>query len=150
MIAYSFFFHMVHWSFILGQGWRLGNHFCKACQNCLHPSFVIVHKAVRTLLLLCYESRPQCYHAARTTPTWTNQCFANIQHLNIHQKQNSAKSLFTDPQKWLLWLFWKVTILHLMCAHSCMTRRINIIFTKKLVNKCRNTPPKLFCSKPFL
>ena len=37
---------MVHWSFILGQGWLLSNNFCEACQNCLHPSFVIVHKAV--------------------------------------------------------------------------------------------------------
>ena len=46
MIAYLFFFHVVHWSFILGQGWLLSsNHFCKACQNCLRPSFVIVHKA---------------------------------------------------------------------------------------------------------
>ena len=32
MIAYLFLFHMVHWSFISGQGWLLGNHFCKACQ----------------------------------------------------------------------------------------------------------------------
>ena len=47
MMAYLFFFHMVHWSFILGQGWLLSNHFCKACKNCLHPSFVIVHTAVR-------------------------------------------------------------------------------------------------------
>ena len=23
----------VDWSFILGQGWLLSNHFCKACQN---------------------------------------------------------------------------------------------------------------------
>ena len=52
--------------------WLLSNHFCKACQNCLHPSFVIVHKAVRMhLLLLCYESSRKCYHAAQTTPTWT-------------------------------------------------------------------------------
>ena len=27
MIAYLFFFHMVHWSFILGQGWLLSNYF---------------------------------------------------------------------------------------------------------------------------
>ena len=47
MIAYLFFSHMVHWSFILDQGWQLNNNFCKACQNFLHPSFVIVHKAVR-------------------------------------------------------------------------------------------------------
>ena len=44
MIAYYIFsFHMIHWSFILGQGWRLSNHWCKACQNCRHPSFVIVY-----------------------------------------------------------------------------------------------------------
>ena len=48
MIAYSFFFHAVHWSLILGQGWLLSNHFCKACQKCLHPSFAMAHKAVRT------------------------------------------------------------------------------------------------------
>ena len=41
------------------------------------------------------------------------------------------------------------SFLSLMCAHSNMTRRINLIFTQKLVNKCRNTPAKLFCSKPF-
>ena len=49
-IAYLFFFHMVYWSFILGQGWLLSNHFCQAGQNCLHPSFVIVHKAIVALL----------------------------------------------------------------------------------------------------
>ena len=38
-IAYLFFFHMVHWSFILGKGWLLSNRFCKACQNCFRPSF---------------------------------------------------------------------------------------------------------------
>ena len=36
-----------------------------------------------------------------------------------------------------------------MCAHSSTTWRINLIFTQELVNKCRNTPAKLFCSKPF-
>ena len=36
------FSHMVHWSFILGQGWVLSNHVCKACQNCLCPSFEFV------------------------------------------------------------------------------------------------------------
>ena len=45
--------------------------------------------------------------------------------------------------------FWKVTILPLMCAHSCITWRINLIFTEKLVNQCRNNPAKLFCSKPY-
>ena len=46
------FFYTVHWSFILGQGWLLSNNFCKACQNCLRPSFVI---AVRMHeLLLCW------------------------------------------------------------------------------------------------
>ena len=30
---------MVHWLFILGQGWLLSNHVSKACQNCLRPSF---------------------------------------------------------------------------------------------------------------
>ena len=45
MIAYLFLFHMVHWSFILGQAWLLSKHFCKACQNCLRPNFVIAHKA---------------------------------------------------------------------------------------------------------
>ena len=38
---------MVHWSFILGQGWLLSNQFCTACQNCLHPSVVTLHNAVR-------------------------------------------------------------------------------------------------------
>ena len=33
-----------HWV----RGWLLSNHFCKACQNCLHPSFAMAHKAVRT------------------------------------------------------------------------------------------------------
>ena len=38
---YLFFFHMVLWSFILGQGWLLNNNFCIsyfACQKCLHLS----------------------------------------------------------------------------------------------------------------
>ena len=63
---------MVHWSnsFILGQGWLLSNHFCKACQNCLRPSFVRVHNAVLMHeLLLCCESSCKCHHAAQTTPT---------------------------------------------------------------------------------
>ena len=63
MVAYLFFFHMVHWSFILGQGWLLSNHFCKACQNCLRPSSVIVHNAVRMHeLLLCCERSRICHH----------------------------------------------------------------------------------------
>ena len=64
MIAYLFFFHIVHWSFILGQGWLLSNHFCKACQNCL-----------------CCESSRKCHHAAQTTPTWTKTiltCFTKL------------------------------------------------------------------------
>ena len=43
---------MVYWSLRLGQGWLLSNHFCKACQNCLHPNFLIVHKAVRRALIV--------------------------------------------------------------------------------------------------
>ena len=72
---------MVHWSFILGKGWLLSNNFCKACQNCLHLSFVIVHKAVRTHLLLLCESPPQCYHAAQTTPTWTKPIWHVLQKI---------------------------------------------------------------------
>ena len=49
VIAYVFFFHMINWSFILGKGWLLSNNFCTVFQNCLHPSFVTVHKAVRML-----------------------------------------------------------------------------------------------------
>ena len=82
MIAYLFFFHMVHWSFILGQELLLTNHFCKACQNCLHPSFVIVQKAVRMhSLLLCCESSRKCHHAAQAMPTWTKPiltCFTKL------------------------------------------------------------------------
>ena len=33
------------WIVHIGSGWLLSNNFCKACQHCLHPSFVIVHKA---------------------------------------------------------------------------------------------------------
>ena len=43
----------------------------------------------------------------------------------------------------------KVPISPLICAHSCMTRWINLVFTQMLVNKCRNNPAKLFCSKHF-
>ena len=45
--AYLFFFHMVDWSFILGQGWLLSNHFCKAFQSfvmvcgCINFCFVV-------------------------------------------------------------------------------------------------------------
>ena len=38
------------------------------------------------------------------------------------------------------------------CLTVCSLKhdsRINLIFTQKLVNKCRNTPAKIFCSKPF-
>ena len=46
---YSIFIFLSYGTLVLhmGQGLLLSNHFCKACQNCLHPSFVIVHKAVR-------------------------------------------------------------------------------------------------------
>ena len=98
MIAYSFFFHMVHWSFILGQEWLLSNHFCKACQNCLHPSFAIVHKAVRAhLLLLCCESPPQCYHAAQTTPIWTKPIWYVLQKI-IAVQPSMAKYEWTMYQ----------------------------------------------------
>ena len=36
--------HMVHWSFAMSQGWLLSNHFCKARQNCLRPSFALLWK----------------------------------------------------------------------------------------------------------
>ena len=73
---------MTHWSRILANRRLLSNHFCKACQNCLHPSFVIVHKAVRLhLLLLCCESSRKCYHAAQTTPTWTKPSWHVLQKL---------------------------------------------------------------------
>ena len=39
---YLCLFHMVHWLFILGQGWLLSNQFCKACQSCLRSSFECV------------------------------------------------------------------------------------------------------------
>ena len=82
MIVLLFLFHMTHWSRILDNRWLLSNHFWKACQSCLHPSFVIVHKAVRMhLLLLCCESSRKCYHAAQTTPTWTNQFDMFLQKL---------------------------------------------------------------------
>ena len=45
---------MVHWSFILGEGWLLSNINCKACQNCLRPSFVIVHNTERTWRMQYY------------------------------------------------------------------------------------------------
>ena len=38
---------MVHWSFILGQGWLLNNHFVKHVKTVFIQVFVIVHKAVR-------------------------------------------------------------------------------------------------------
>ena len=54
MIAYLFFFYMVHWSFILGQGWLLCNNFCKACQNCLHPSFEVVYTVQCGCMNCCF------------------------------------------------------------------------------------------------
>ena len=63
------FIHMVHWSFVLGQGWLLSNNFCMACQNCLRPIFVIVHNAVwMRELLLCCDSSCRCHHAAQIMP----------------------------------------------------------------------------------
>ena len=82
IVLLLFLFHMTHWSRILANRRLLSNHFCKACQNCLHLSFVIVHKAVRLhLLLLCCESSRKCYHAAQTTPTWTKPSWHVLQKL---------------------------------------------------------------------
>ena len=68
----SFIWHIDH-AYWLSDG-LLSNHFCKACQNCLHPSFFIVHKAVRMyLLLLCCESSRKCYHAAQQRLLGQNQ-----------------------------------------------------------------------------
>ena len=51
-------------------------------QNCLHPSFVTVHNAVRMReLLLCCERSRKCHHAAQTKPTWTKTiltCFTKL------------------------------------------------------------------------
>ena len=72
MIAYLFFFHMVYWSFTLGQRCLLSIRFCKACHNCLLQTFGILHNAVQMdELLLCCESSRKCHHAVQTMLTWT-------------------------------------------------------------------------------
>ena len=74
-----FFFFSFIW-YIDGSYWvRTGFSaiiYCRACQICLCPSFVIVHNAVRMHeLLRCCESSRKCHHAAHTTPTWTTTIF---------------------------------------------------------------------------
>ena len=80
---FIFLSYMVHWSFILGQGWLLSNHICKACQNCLRPSIVIVivHKAVLDGLIVALlwklPQMPSCStnNASLDKPILT--CFTN-------------------------------------------------------------------------
>ena len=106
MIAY-FFFHMVHWSFILGQGWLLSNHFCKACQNCLRPSFEFVHK-LHELLLYCESSR-KCHHAAQTTPIWQKLFWHVLQKslLCSHPWPNMNEQIQCTK-----WMYNNYTIMH--------------------------------------
>ena len=86
MIAYLFFFHIVHWSFILGQGWLLSNHFCKACQNCL-----------------CCESSRKCHHAAQTTPTWTKTILTCFTKLSSEQPSLTQyeRPMYNMKEKWI-------------------------------------------------
>ena len=70
---------------------------------------------------------------------------------NIHSGLkivNLALSQYTIAITLILWLLKCVNFVFNVCSlkHDL---RINLIFTQKLVNKCRNTPAKLFCSKPF-
>ena len=88
MIAYLFFFHMVHWSFIFVMDG------CSAIIFVKHVTTVFVqfHNAVRMheLLLSCESSR-RYHHAAQRTPTWTKivltfyktVCCAAIHGLNV-------------------------------------------------------------------
>ena len=74
----------------LGQGWLLSNNFCKACQNCLRPSFEFVQfdectqcsaDAWIVALLWKLTQMPSCIHAAQTTRTWTKTilaCFTKL------------------------------------------------------------------------
>ena len=72
MIAYLFFFHMVHMVHI-GSGMAAQQSFCKACQNYLRQS---LQNAVRMHeLLLCCESSRKCHDAVPATPTWTKTIF---------------------------------------------------------------------------
>ena len=100
---------MSHWSRILANRWPLSNNFCKACQNCLYPSFVIVHKAVRMhLILLCCESSHKCYHAAQTTPTWTKPNWHALQKWwlcshpwpNMNELYNKLKLTYFVIMRW--------------------------------------------------
>ena len=67
---HSFIWHIDH-------AYRLSDDcsaiiFVKHVKNCLHPSFFIVHKAVRMYLLLTLLWKlPQMLSRSTTTPTWT-------------------------------------------------------------------------------
>ena len=56
---------------------------------------------------------------------------------NIKDKMITFKSHF-----WSTW----VIVLSLMCAHSCVTLQINLIFTHNLVDSNDKISAKLFCS----
>ena len=81
---------MVHGSFILGQGWLLSNHFCKACQNCFHPSF-------------CH------YSIQSSTDGCINCCFVVIAPANAIM-QHKHRQLGQNQ-------FWHVLQNWLLCSH---------------------------------
>ena len=137
MIAYLFLFHVVYWSFILDQGWLLSNNFCKACQNCLHPIFVRVRKAVRMhQLLLCCESSRKCHHAAQTTPTWTKPILTSFTKL-IAVQPSMAEYEWTIPnyaimhwsqfcyisfKSWQIWSQTRVSLFFFFYSHCIMCK----------------------------
>ena len=93
--------YMVHWLFILGQGWLLSN-----LSKLSLSKFWIVHNAVwMHALLLCCQGFRKCLHAVQTTPTWTKTtltCFTEL----IAVQTSMAEYEWTVYQMKVEWLYY--------------------------------------------
>ena len=92
MIACLFFFHTVNWSFILGQRRLLSSHFCKACQNCLRPSFEFVQLDD----LMIFTMQCGCMHCCFVVKAPANAI------MQRKQRQLGHKQFWHVLQNWLL------------------------------------------------
>ena len=117
----------------LPWGWRAVGKNVSVVPPTIRFGFAPLNIAIpppKIVLTQPWKQREKCQDRCEGVKRWM---IKQQQHLNIHQKQNSPKSRFTDQKNYSC-DFWKVTILPLMCAHSCMTRQINLIFTQTEVS----------------
>ena len=133
---------------VLAQYWEVGIRWCFSIHWGNITTLMRFDLWLTLLLSLVYSFEHEYWihyvrQGVRGSSTSVEYSFSAENHqfdtISVHNSNNYLNTCD----------FWNVLILSLMCAHSSMTQRINLIFTQKLVNKCRNTPVKLFCSKPF-